>query len=313
MPPVSARRDQVGAAAPCASTAPRPPTTASTGPMRRDHRAAPSSGSVALARRRASAPARRVSRLVPSASSWASRSARLDAEIAEHARPSRRCRWRCPSAESAARSGRVRSPTAPTPERGRAARAGRRERDSRGHRRRRPCRARRPAVAHLDPPRQRRGDLAVVGDHDDRRAGRVQLASSSMTPAPDGVSRLPVGSSASTIAGSPTSARAIADPLALAAGELRRAVVAARWPSPTRSSAAARPRAPLAPRRTPRVEQAVGDVVERRQRRRAGGTAGTRTRSGAPAAPDSRRSDSAATSCAVDAHRARRRAGRACR
>ena len=48
-----------------------------------------------------------------------------------------------------------------------------------------------------------------------------------MTSAPEWLSRLPVGSSARTRAGSVTSARAIADPLLLAARQLGRLVVQA--------------------------------------------------------------------------------------
>ena len=99
---------------------------------------------------------------------------------------------------------------------------------------------------------------------------------------PAALSRLPVGSSASTIAGRPTSARAIAT----------------RWRSPPesfggRNAAAARARRGRAPRPRARAARA------RRRRRRAGrrrrsraprsarrgGTAGRRSRCGRPAAP----------------------------
>ena len=74
------------------------------------------------------------------------------------------------------------------------------------------------------------------------------------------VSRLPVGSSASTIAGELTSARAIATRWR-SPPDSSAEVCRIRWPSPTRASAAAAAR-----RRSragvPVYEQAVGDVLE---------------------------------------------------
>ena len=88
--------------------------------------------------------------------------------------------------------------------------------------------------------------------------------SSSISSAPVPLSRLPVGSSARTIAGSPTSARATAtrwrSPPESLAAEWR-----SRWERPTRASAAAA-RSRRSAAGTPGVEQAVGDVVDHRRR-----------------------------------------------
>ena len=117
-------------------------------------------------------------------------------------------------------------------------------------------------VAHLDPARQGRGDVAVVGDDHDGGAGGVQVAQQRQHPVPEAESRLPVGSSASSSGGSPTTARAIAtrclSPPDSWCGRCR-----SRWARPTRCSAARRAGA-ARPARYPRVQQAVGDVVERR-------------------------------------------------
>ena len=104
-------------------------------------------------------------------------------------------------------------------------------------------------------------------------------SSSARMACPVAWSRLPVGSSASTIAGRPTSARAIATRCRSPAGELRRPGVAAGRPSPTAASASAARSPPLRDRHAG-VQQPVGDVVEQRSRARRGRTAGTRTRSG---------------------------------
>ena len=86
--------------------------------------------------------------------------------------------------------------------------------------------------------------------------------SSSTTPAPDAESRLPVGSSASSSGGLADHGAGDGDPLPLAAGELVRPVVeAVAEADPLQRAAAARVGA--RPGRTPGVEQAVGDVVDR--------------------------------------------------
>ena len=79
--------------------------------------------------------------------------------------------------------------------------------------------------------------------------------------APDRLSRLPVGSSAKTIAGRADERAGDRHALALAAGELRRVV---RQPvaEPDPLEHLARPLAALAGRRA-RVEQAGGDVLQR--------------------------------------------------
>ena len=69
-----------------------------------------------------------------------------------------------------------------------------------------------PAVVELHPPGQRRREVAVVGDDGDRRAvGGVEVPEQvdrARRRSPE--SRFPVGSSARTMAGRPTSARATA-------------------------------------------------------------------------------------------------------
>jgi hypothetical protein len=80
-------------------------------------------------------------------------------------------------------------------------------------------------------------DLGVVGDEDDRPARIVELVEGPMTSRPDALSRLPVGSSASSIAGSVTMALAIATrccwPPESSLGSWSK-----RSPSPSRSKAA---------------------------------------------------------------------------
>ena len=103
----------------------------------------------------------------------------------------------------------------------------------------------------------------VVGDEDDRPAGRVELVEDRRSPPRRRrLSRLPVGSSARRSAGSVTRARAIADALLLAAGQLGRLVVQpVAQPQPLE-----RGRAP-APARSRRgdalVEERRGDVLQR--------------------------------------------------
>ena len=66
------------------------------------------------------------------------------------------------------------------------------------------------AVEHLDLAAHPGGDGLIVGDHHDGGPPAFSSPRSSSRDAPVALSRLPVGSSASTIAGSPASARAIA-------------------------------------------------------------------------------------------------------
>ncbi len=218
-----------------------------------------------------------------------------------------------PRDERNARNGRVRRPTAPT------------LRTSRGHRRagvsrlvvtpappraaapspRRSCRrASAPGAAALR-------DLMVVGDDHDRRA--LGVAARAADPSPlrrTTESSAPVGSSASSRAGSPATARAIAtrcfSPPDSSCGSC-----SSRCPRPTRSSADGGPSPALRLAQT-RVEQAVRHVVQRRVPRRRGGTAGTRSRCVRLAAP----TDSVGQLgdvVAVDPYRARPSAGRAYR
>ena len=84
--------------------------------------------------------------------------------------------------------------------------------------------------------------------------------SSSRMDAPVAESRLPVGSSAITRAGRPASARAMAV-RCCSPPESWLGRWPLRWPSPTRSMAAAASPSPLGDPAAP-VEQAVGDVVE---------------------------------------------------
>ena len=138
-----------------------------------------------------------------------------------------------------------------------------------------------------------RGEVAVVGDHGDRRPAACSSWSSARIAAPVVLSRLPVGSSASTIACRPTSARAIAT----------------RWRSPPescvgRASAGRRARPPRArplPARAARRRERRRRAARRRRSRarsraRRGRTAGRRSRSGSRAAPPARGPTSSATS-----------------
>ena len=150
---------------------------------------------------------------------------------------------------------------APTARRARGACAGRASRCA--GRRRPSCVRHHPAVAELDAPRQRAGDLAVVGDDDDRRALGVQLAQQRRRcSAPVRLSRLPVGSSANTIAGRADAARGRSPRAGARRPRAATGGASSRWPSPTRSSAS-RARARRSPRRRAGVEQPGGDVVER--------------------------------------------------
>ena len=192
-----------------------------------------------------------------------------------------------PSAESAARSRRVRSPSAPV------------RRTSAGAD---PARARARSCGHA-PAARRVSDSTRPSRSAIRRGSEAAMPSScvittivapsacssrssAMIPSPARESRLPVGSSANTIAGRPTQRPRDRDPLALAARELRRHVPEP-VPEPDALERLARPRPPLG-RAGARVEQPGGDVVERRSSRRAGRTAGRRSRSGARAAPPAR-------------------------
>ena len=168
-----------------------------------------------------------------------------------------------PSADSAARSFRVRSPTqgqpgqVGDPEPGGGRGAGGRARQS-GRLRRGGVRDD-PAVEHLVCCRRIRAATAsswvtttIVVPAAWSSSSRSRMA------APVAESRLPVGSSASTIAGAPASARAIAtrcrSPPDSWVGRARRL-----WPSPTRSSAAAAPAARAA---DPGIQQPVGHVAQ---------------------------------------------------
>ena len=90
-----------------------------------------------------------------------------------------------------------------------------------------------------------RGDLLLVGDHHDGSARRVEPAKMSMTR-PWTLSRLPVGSSARTSAGSRDERAGHRDALLLAAGELARHVL-------RRGRRARPPRAQPRPARAARV------------------------------------------------------------
>ena len=98
---------------------------------------------------------------------------------------------------------------------------------------------------------KRGGDLVVVGDHDDRRAGRVQLVQQREDV---------LAGAAVEVAGRlvgehdrrpPEQRAGDRDPLALAARQLRRARASSRCPRPTRSSASRAARPPLAPAPAP--------------------------------------------------------------
>ena len=125
-----------------------------------------------------------------------------------------------------------------------------------------PCRAR-PARRAARSPRERRGELAFVGDHDRRSCPpHGARAAATRSPRRRRVSRFPVGSSANRIRGRPTIARATAtrwrSPPDSWLGRCSR-----RWERPTALERLLRTRTALAERHT-RVEEPVGDVVTRR-------------------------------------------------
>ena len=149
------------------------PAASVTGPMRSAVSRA-DSGSVVDSPNRVWPGATR-SMSVPRASSSASRSARLDAEIPTTATIAA-MPMAIPSAVSAVRSGRDRSPIVPTRSRSRPCMPARREPSAA---RCTPSRRRDvvddPAVEQGDPPGGAGRDLAVVGDQDDRPPARVEV------------------------------------------------------------------------------------------------------------------------------------------
>ena len=244
-----------------------------------------------------------VSRLVPSAGDLGQQPGLARRRPGRGRRRSPRRRSRCPARTAPARSLRVRSPmlasAARSPglqpgrgRRGRAAGCG-------GHDGR--LAAGGPGVGddvpveHLDPPPGPGGDRVVVGDDDDRGALRVEFFQQGQDGGAGG--RVQV---AGRLVGqhhrraSPATARAIAtrcrSPPDSWVGR-----AAALCASPTRSSAASGqppPRGRGGPRRT----AARRRRCPARSGARRGRTAGTRTRSGSPAAPASSRSAIRATS-----------------
>ena len=138
------------------------------------------------------------------------------------------------------------------------------------------------AVEHLDAPAHARGDLPVVGDDHDGHPAVVQLFEEPQ----DGPSGRLVEVAGGLVGearwpGRPTRARAMA--------------TRCRWPPESWVGRAwgrsPRPTSPRASRarsaarpRDPGVEEAVGHVVERRSGARPRRTVGTRNRSGSPAA-----------------------------
>ena len=192
-----------------------------------------------------------------------------------------------PSADSAARTRRVRRPSAPV------------RSTSRG--------------GHTSAPSRistRRGNASAIAWScvivTIVEPAACSSCSSARMPAPVRVSRLPVGSSANRIAGPPDERPRDRHPLALAAGQLRRRCVEPVL-EPDRVQRLARPRAPLA-RRARRRRAARSRRCRARSSRRAGRTAGTRTRSRARAAPPARARRASAVSSPVDLDRARARA-----
>ena len=216
-----------------------------------------SSGSVPSSPR-SPCPGATVSRLVPSASSWARRSARDDSD-SPSTPTSAVIPIAMPSADRAVRPGRTVSPRALEPEE-----VGERHAADDGVRRGRPAAARPPSGSCRHPravscsTRPSRIET-TRGSRPAIRSSCVTTtivapsacseSNSSSTAAPDAWSRLPVGSSASRICGACTSARATAtrwhSPPDSSVGVCR-----TRSPSPTRSRAA-RARRSRSGRRTP--------------------------------------------------------------
>ena len=204
-----------------------------------------------------------VSRFVPSASIVASRFAWLEAETPTTATIAP-IPIAIPSADSAARSRRVRRPCSATPS---SSRGGRRAASKRS----RPGSAAAAvlisavvaddlAVAHLDPPGKRRGDVVIVGDQHQRRAVGRELVEQGHDLGARLRVEVPgrlVGEDDRRPLGERPRDR---DPLALASRELRRPVGEPMAEADTFERGPCR-LAPLAPA-DPRVEQPVGDVVD---------------------------------------------------
>ena len=119
-----------------------------------------------------------------------------------------------------------------------------------------------PAVEQGDSSREALGDAVIVRDHRDRGSFIVELLQEAHDVLPGALSRLPVGSSASTIAGSPDDRPGDRYSLALAAGELGGQMVLA-VAEPDSGEGSRGPVPPLGQRHAG-VEQAIRDVVESR-------------------------------------------------
>ena len=175
--------DEAGCAAPWRRRPRRPRPPAARPPARRRGRS--TSSAARSPGRRTTGPAPAVSRFVPRRSIWASRSAWLEAEMPSTA-TIEAIPIAMPTADSAARRRRVRRPMLPTAS---TSRGSRRLGAGAGGGRGSGLRARAArwwswptrvaddlAVAQLDAARERRGDLGIVRDDDERRARGVQLA-----------------------------------------------------------------------------------------------------------------------------------------
>ena len=236
---------------------------------------------------------------MPRWSSCASRSAledSRDAEHGDHRRP-RRSRSRARTAPPARR---VRRPSAPV--RRTSAAVSRRAQGRRAWRSPRlpaPRRGRlaasglagartvaRPPVAHLDAARERGGDRGVVRDRHDRRARRVQLLQQREDVRAGAGVQVAGGLVGEQDRGAADQRAGDRDALALAARELRRRV--ASTGAPARPPRAPRAPAPAARPARRRRRAARSRRCRARSSRRAGRTAGTRTRSSAPAARPAR-------------------------
>src|SRR5262245_28340458 len=252
MPPVSSSgmySVRLTVASTCSTAA-----TSCTGPMR-PIIARASVGSVASSPKMVWPGATR-SRFVPRRSSVAIRSPFDESEIASTetmaAMP-----MAIPRADSAARSRRVRRPMPPT----RRTSAGRSREDANS------TLAHLaggipddPAAAHLDPPREGRGDLPVVGDDEDGRAPPVQLAQEA-NDLGAGVGVEVAGRLVGEDDRRPGQDSAgDRDALALAARELGRGMTEAVREADALESRG-RPPSPLRGGR-PRGEETVGDVIE---------------------------------------------------